>query len=423
MLKLTFADQTGRLTDEKLRAEAEKYAPLLAGMKEKMGLDPMSTGWMELEKWAGEDTLSRLESIAGEIRQKADAFVVIGVGGSNNAARSMVEALKRPGNPETIWAGNTLSAPAMNRMLRSLEGKDFYIDCIAKNFETLEPGAAFRVLRRALREKYGADYPARVIATGTIGSPLEALCQKEGFTFLPFPTDIGGRYTALSNVGLLPAAVAGLDIRKVTGGARKMREAVYSLPPGENPALLYAAARHLLYEAGYRVEMLASFEPALGWFYKWWIQLFAESEGKEGKGLFPVASAYSEELHSVGQFVQEGSPILFETFLEVGETGEKLSLAPDGVSDGFDYLDGKDYGDLNAAAAEATRTAHSRRLPVLTLSVPRIDEETFGELFAFFQYACVLSSGMLGVNPFDQPGVEAYKRWMFKALGKREWDL
>ena len=367
--------------------------------------------------------MSRLESIAGEIRQKADAFVVIGVGGSNNAARSMVEALKGPGNPEIIWAGNTLSAPAMNRMLRSLEGKDFYIDCIAKNFETLEPGAAFRVLRRALREKYGADYPARVIATGTIGSPLEALCQKEGFTFLPFPTDIGGRYTALSNVGLLPAAVAGLDIRKVTGGARKMREAVYSLPPGENPALLYAAARHLLYEAGYRVEMLASFEPALGWFYKWWIQLFAESEGKEGKGLFPVASEYSEELHSVGQFVQEGSPILFETFLEVGETGEKLSLAPDGVSDGFDYLDGKDYGDLNAAAAEATRTAHSRRLPVLTLSVPRIDEETFGELFAFFQYACVLSSGMLGVNPFDQPGVEAYKRWMFKALGKREWDL
>lgn len=422
MLKLTFADQIGRLTEEKLQAETGKYVPLLAGMKEKIGLDPMSTGWMEIEKWAGEDTLSKLESIAGEIREKADAFVVIGVGGSNNAARSMVEALKKPGSPEIVWAGNTLSAPAMNRILRSLAGKDFFIDCIAKNFETLEPGAAFRVLRRVLREKYGADYSTRVIATGTIGSPLEQLCQKEGFTFLPFPTDIGGRYTALSNVGLLPAAVAGLDIRKVAEGARKMREAVYSLPPSKNPALRYAAARHLLYETGYRVEMLASFEPALKWFFKWWIQLFAESEGKEGKGLFPVAAEYSEELHSVGQFVQEGTPILFETFLEVQETGEKLSLAPDGVSDGFAYLDDKDYGDLNAAAEEATRAAHSRRLPVLTLSLPRIDEETFGELFTFFQYACVLSSGMLGVNPFDQPGVEAYKRWMFKALGKEEQE-
>lgn len=417
-MKLSYLDQTGHLTPEKLEQTITKYAPLLEKMKGQQGLDPMGTGWMKIDRWAGEEELSRLEEIAREIRETSDAFVVIGVGGSNNAARSMVKALQKPGTPEIVWAGNTLSAPATSRMLASLSGKDFSVDCIAKNFETLEPGAAFRLLRRALRERYGDGYSKRVIATGTIGSPLETLCREQGYTFLPFPTDIGGRYTALSSVGLLPAAVAGLDIRRVVEGAKKAREAVYSLPPRENPALQYAAMRNLLYGEGYRVEMLASFEPALQCFSKWWVQLFAESEGKEGKGLFPAAAGYSEELHAVGQFVQEGSPILFETFLSVEETDTRLPLTPDGVEDGFGYLDGKDFGALNDAAFQATRTAHSARLPVLTLEIPRLEEESFGEMFTFFQYACVLSSGMLGVNPFDQPGVEAYKGWMFKALGK-----
>ncbi len=418
MLQFSFSDKTGRLTESALRAEAAKYAPLLEAVKAQSGLDPMSTGWMEIGRWAGEDTLSNLEALARKIQGDSDAFAVIGVGGSNNAARSMVEALKKEGFPEIVWTGNTLSAHAMEKTLAALRTKDFSIDCIAKNFETLEPGAAFRVLRRLMREKYGETFASRVIATGTIGSSLEALCRKEGYTFLPFPTDIGGRYTALSNVGLLPAAVAGLDIRKVVKGARKMREALYTLPPEENPALLYAAARHLLYSMGYRVEMLCSFEPQLQWFFKWWVQLFAESEGKKDTGLFPAASLYSEELHAVGQFVQEGSPILFETLLDVQDPDGSVPLTPDGAEDGFSYLDGKDYRDLNRAAFAATRTAHSGRLPVVTFTIPRIGEEAFGELFTFFQYACVLSSGMLGVDPFDQPGVEAYKGWMFKALGK-----
>lgn len=419
MLKLEWLDHTGHLSEERISGAMAEYAPVLEQVKAGEGLDADSTGWMDIDKWAGEDTLSHLEQIAADVRSKADAFVVIGVGGSNNAARSVVEALKTGSGMEIIWAGNTLSPAALNQMLSKLEGKDFCIDCIAKNFETLEPGASFRVLRQLLVSRYGKEEAARrIIATGTIGSSLEQLCREHGYTFLPFPTDIGGRYTAMSNVGLLPMAVAGLDIRALAGGAKQMREELYRASAGENIALRYAAIRNLLNRDGYALEMLSSFEPQLKWFYKWWIQLFAESEGKDGKGLFPVASEYSEELHSVGQFVQDGSPILFETFLDVEQQQSSLLLQPDEVADNFDYLNGKDFWEVNKASFHATRTAHAGKLPCLTLTIPRIDMESFGQLFYFYQFMCVLSGKILGVNPFDQPGVEAYKNWMFQALGK-----
>lgn len=419
MLSLSYIDHTGKLSDDRIAAAVSEYAPVLESVKAKESLDPNSTGWMEIEKWAGEDTLAKIEAIAKDVRAKSDAFVVIGVGGSNNAARSVVEALKTPDGTEIIWAGNTLSASAMNKMLAMLDGKDFCIDCIAKNFETLEPGASFRVLRQLLVKRYGKEEAAkRIIATGTFGSSLEKLCAVNGFTFIPFPTDIGGRYTAMSNVGLLPMAVAGLDVRAVVSGAKKMREELYTSSPEENLALRYAAIRNLLYGDGYALEMLSSFEPQLRWFYKWWIQLFAESEGKDGKGLFPVASEYSEELHSVGQFVQDGSPILFETFIDVAQQQSSLILEADDVVDYFDYLNGKDFFDVNKASFTATRTAHAEKLPCLTLTIDAIDEENFGALFYFYQFMCVVSGRILGIDPFDQPGVEAYKGWMFKALGK-----
>ena len=419
MLTLEYMDKTGHLTEERIASAIKEYAPVLERVKAGEGLDPDATGWLDIDKWAGEETLARLEEIAADVRRKSDAFVVIGVGGSNNAARSAVEALKTKDGTEIIWAGNTLSPAAMNRMLAQLDGKDFCIDCIAKNFETLEPGASFRVLRQLLVSQYGKEEARkRIIATGTIGSSLEKLCHDHGFTFIPFPTDIGGRYTAMSNVGLLPMAVAGLDIRALVKGAKEMRKELYETSAEENTALRYAAIRNLLYGDGYALEMLSSFEPQLKWFYKWWIQLFAESEGKDGKGLFPVASEYSEELHSVGQFVQDGRPLMFETFLDVTEQQESLILRPDDVTDYFDYLNGKDFHEVNKAAFLATRTAHADKLPCLTLSVPRIDMETFGELFYFYQFMCVISGCILGINPFNQPGVEAYKGWMFAALGK-----
>lgn len=275
---------------------------------------------------------------------------------SNNAARSVIEALRKDDAPEIIYAGNTLSPDAMNRMMKRLEGKSIY--------------------------------------------------------------NVGGRYTAMTNIGLLPMAVAGIDICELVKGARDMQIRVHEESADENIAYQYACLRNLCYKEGYRVEMLSSFEPQFRFFYKWWIQLFAESEGKDNKGVFPVAGEFSEELHSVGQFIQDGSPIMFETFLDVKKQNASLIVELDEKEDYFDYLDGKDFWEINKAAYHATVAAHSKKLPCLTIEVDELDAYHFGQLFYFFQFACYLSCKIMGVNPFDQPGVEAYKKWMFEALGK-----
>ena len=402
----------------KLDRMIEKNENLLKEAKAGENCYADSQGWLDTQEWADEQKLCRLETLANEIRENADAFVLIGVGGSNNAARSVIEALKPDGAPEIIYAGNTLSPDAMKRMLKKLEGKSVYIDCIAKNFETLEPGSSFRVLRKYIEKTYGEEAHKRIIATGTVGSSLDQLCTKYGYTFLEFPLNVGGRYTAMTNVGLLPMAVAGIDIRALVEGANDMQKRVHTQGAKENIAYQYACLRNLYYEEGYRVEMLASFEPQFHYFYKWWIQLFAESEGKDNKGIFPVASEFSEELHSVGQFIQDGSQIMFETFLDVVQKNASLVVEPDAKEDYFDYLDGKDFWDINKAAYHATVAAHSQKIPCLTFEVGALDAYHFGQLFYFFQFACYLSCKIMGVNAFDQPGVEAYKKWMFDALGK-----
>lgn len=378
-----------------------------------------SLGWLNVSQWADKDHLQRIQELADKVRNNADAFVLIGVGGSNNAARSVIEALKTEGNPEIIYAGNTLSSNALNRMLSSLEGKSVYIDCIAKNFETLEPGASFRILRKYLEDTYGEKGAAeRIIATGTKGSSLEQLCRDNGYEFLEFPEDIGGRYTAISNVGLLPMAIAGIDIHAVARGAAEMEARLKKDCTPDNPAYRYACIRNAAFQHGYRVEVLSSFEPQLRWFYKWWQQLFAESEGKDGKGLFPSCCEFSEDLHSVGQFIQSGTHVLLETFLTVKEGQSSLVIHGDGKKDYFDYLNGMDFKDINQIDFEATIQAHSKDLPCLNVEMERLDACGFGELFYFFQYACYISAEILGVNPFDQPGVEAYKARLFAALGK-----
>lgn len=376
-------------------------------------------GWFHTSQWAGEDTLDRIQALADQIRADGDAFVLIGVGGSNNAARSVIEALKTEDSPQIIYGGNTLSPAALGQMMDKVQGKRIYIDCIAKNFETLEPGSSFRILRKYMYDTYGSQEAARrIIATGTRGSLLEQICREHGYTFLDFPDDVGGRFSALTNVGLLPMAVAGIDIRRLVKGAADMERELLQAPAIKNTAFRYACLRNMYLEQGYTLEMLASFEPAFRWFYKWWVQLFAETEGKDGKGLFPVTGEYSEELHAVGQFVQDGTPLMFETFLNVREATGSLIVENDGIKDAFDYLDGMDFQNINRTAFEATVKAHCQKLPCLILTIDTLDEYHFGQMFYFFLFACYLSAKMLGVNPFDQPGVEAYKNWMFEGLGK-----
>lgn len=380
-----------------------------------------SLGWLDVAEWAGDEHLIRVEELAACIRSRADSFVIIGVGGSNNAARAVLRALAPKDGPHIVFAGNTLSAWELRCLCESLEGHDVVIDCIAKNFETLEPGSSFRLLRQYLVERCGREEAARrIVCTGTMGSSLEGLCDEQGYTFVPFATNVGGRYSALTEVHLLPLAVAGVDVRELVAGATAAQKYCHNALPIKNTAFRYACARNMLADMGFRVELLATFEPRFNGLFKWWKQLFAESEGKDGHGLFPATASYSEELHSLGQFVQDGTHLMFETFLDVLAPGEGDSLVLGGtdVEDGFAYLDGKDFWDINKASFMATRDAHAKVLPCLTLEVDRLDAYHLGYLFYWFAFACYISCRLLDVNPFDQPGVEAYKALMFKELGK-----
>ncbi|MCI8601901.1 MAG: glucose-6-phosphate isomerase [Oscillospiraceae bacterium] len=358
---------------------------------------------------------------AKEIRENADAFVLVGVGGSNQAARAVIKALQRPGTPEVFYAGNTLSAPALRRVLTGLDGKkEIYINVIAKNFETLEPGSHFRVLREYLVRRYGReDIAKRVVLTGTFGSRLEEIAKENGFTFLEFPVPVGGRYSVLTPVGLFPMAVAGIDLPALLAGAERMKAML--LENTDNAAVCYAALRQHLYKGkGFDTEVLAAFEPQLDYFAKWWVQLFGESEGKGKQGIFPTAVSCSEDLHSLGQYMQDGRRSLTETFISVEEPDGSVVVSPDpGFGDRFDYLDGVDFVDINHAAETATVKAHYEGgVPCFRVVLPKLDEYYFGQLFYFFMVACAISGKTAGINPFDQEGVEAYKRTMFRMLGK-----
>lgn len=422
-ISLALTDTAGKIASAELTQAIERAAPILA--REVVG-DPKysdTLGWRTVDEYASPADVQRLMALAETVRADADAFVTIGIGGSNQASRAAIKALRPKGGPEMLWAGNTISACEMARVLEQLDGKkSIYINCIAKNFETLEPGIAFRMLRQYLEKRYGETEAAKhVFATGTPGSPLEQLCNDNGYTFLQFPSRIGGRFSVLSDVGLFPMAVAGIDIAELTRGMREMRDRLWTERAEENIALRYACIRTLLLERGYALEMLSYFEPRLDYFAKWWIQLFAESEGKNGTGLYPVAASNSEDLHATGQFIQQGSPVLFETFVEVVEQDASVILPPEKKPDGFDYLEGKDFWEMNRVAQKAAFSAHSQRgVPCLTLSIPAIDARTMGALYYFFIFSSYLSCELLGVNPFDQPGVECYKEYMFQNLGKPE---
>lgn len=421
IVALDFVDLAPVLGREELQQALEKSEPLLHKIWQENPRYQDSLGWLAVDETAGPERIAFLQRQAEHIRSDADVFVVIGVGGSNQAARAAITALQPKGGPDILWAGNTISAYEMQTTLEKLDSyKSVYINCIAKNFETLEPGIAFRVLRQYLEKRYGAEGAAkRIVATGTPGSSLEALCTDNGYVFLQFPFRVGGRFSVGSDVALFPMAVAGIDIAAMVQGMRNMRSRLEQEKAKDNIALRYAMIRKLMLRHGYSLEMMSFFEPRLQYLCKWWVQLFAESEGKQNTALYPVVASNSEDLHATGQFVQEGNPILFETFVEVMKQDASFLLPRDDKKDFFDYLAGQDLWDMNKVALKATLKAHSERgIPCVHIKIPAIDAHTLGELFYFFMLSCYVSCELLEVNPFDQPGVEAYKKYMFAYLQK-----
>ncbi|MGI5970558.1 MAG: glucose-6-phosphate isomerase [Oscillospiraceae bacterium] len=386
------------------------------------------TGWLTLpERMLYGDELKRLLTAARRIRESSEALVVIGVGGSYLGARAVIELMQSPGRkgPEIYFAGAGFSPDSIGNVLDALRNRDFSVNVVSKSGTTLETAIAFRLFKNLLAEKYGEGAAAgRIYATTDPGSgALREMADREGYETFTVPRDVGGRYSVLSAVGLLPMAVYGLDVREVLAGACEAMR-LYSRRDMSNIAWQYAAARNLLYEKGRKIELLAYFEPGFRFMSEWWKQLFGESEGKGGRGIFPASAEFTADLHSLGQFIQDGEPILFETALLFESSRKSLSV-PGSSSDldGLNYLAGRDLGFINRQAALATLLAHADGgVPNMILSAERADERTLGGLIYFFELSCAVSGYVRNLNPFDQPGVEAYKRNMLALLGKPGYD-
>lgn len=409
------------LSEEAMQAYLHNNKGLIESVKTGLEQDRASLGWFTVDQGCSAD----LHTLAAKVQSMATVMIVIGIGGSNRAAIAALKALKRRStSPTTLYfAGDSLSTTQLQDALHLVETNSVVLNIIAKDFNTVEPGIWFRVLRSAMQKKYGSRYSERIVATGSKGpGQLYELAKLHGYAFLPFPQDVGGRFSALTPVGLFPMAVAGLDVEKILEGARKQEQACKKTPIVENAAVRYAALRNLVREKGIQIESLVFFEPDLFAFSRWWIQLFAESEGKTDHVLFPVGFSYSEDLHAVGQYVQEGPRIILETFLRLDYQTEKLIIEPsEEVIDGFSYLDDKPFSVLNESVYRSALKAHSEAgVPCCELVFSRaLDEQTMGSLFWFFLFSAYLSATLLGVNPFDQNGVEEYKKNMYAELGKQ----
>jgi len=389
-------------------------------------------GWLDWTEKYDKDEYERVKSLAKEIRQKAQVLLVIGIGGSYLGARAVIDALttsfynsvndeKRKG-PQIIFVGNNLSTKYYKDVLDLIEGKEVYINVISKSGTTTESAVAFRIFREYLEFNYGKEEAKKRIITTTDKSKgaLRELADKEGYESFVIPDDIGGRYSVLTPVGLLPIAVAGIDTDKILEGANDAA-IEYSNPYlEENPSYQYAITRQLLNRRGKDIEILVTYEPSLQYMGEWWKQLYGESEGKDGKGIFPASVNFTADLHSMGQLIQDGKRNIFETVINIKESEDEIILIRDQENlDGLNYLEGKSLSFINEKAMEGTLLAHVEgNVPNLLITIPRLDSYNIGALIYFFEKACAISGYIQGVNPFDQEGVEAYKRNMFRLLGK-----
>ncbi len=392
----------------------------------KNGLGNDFLGWVNLPTDYDKEEFSRIKKAAQKIKEDTDVLIVIGIGGSYLGARAAIEFLKGPfyndlaDGPKIYFAGNNISGTYLDDILKICEGKRVSVNIISKSGTTTEPAIAFRVLRKYLEEKYGEEEAAKRIycTTDKAKGTLKQLADQKGYECFVVPDDVGGRFSVLTAVGLLPIAAAGADIDALMYGAREASKDYRSLE--NNDCYTYAALRNAFYRKGKQIELLVSYEPRFTMMAEWFKQLFGESEGKDNKGLFPAAVTFSTDLHSMGQYVQDGARILFETVVTFSETDKDVIIEKEtDDGDGLNFLAGKPMAFVNQKAFEGTVLAHTDgSVPNLVINVDKPDEENLGRLIFFFEKACAISGYMLGVNPFDQPGVESYKKNMFALLGK-----
>ena len=392
-------------------------------------------GWVDLPSSLPEQEMERILTTARRLREQAEAVICIGIGGSYLGARAIAEALGdqfaclRSGKRQTqlLFAGQNLSEDYLHGLMEAVKDRSLAAIVISKSGTTTEPAVAFRIIKDEIERRYGKPLAAsRIVAiTDQTHGALHTLATNEGYTTFVIPDDIGGRYSVLTPSGLLPLAVAGVDLHALIAGAREMERTTSEQTPfTENPAAVYAAVRNALYASGKKIEILGSYEPRLNYFAEWWKQLYGESEGKQGRGIFPASVTLTADLHSMGQYIQQGERTIFETILSVAEPDVELRIGFDPENlDGLNYLAGKRISEVNRMAELGVRLAHvDGGVPNLRIGIPRVDAHALGALVYFFEKACGISGYLLGVNPFDQPGVEDYKKNMFALLEKPGYE-
>ena len=433
MIKVDISNVWGQLSLPDLLATEKEVFNAHQTLTEGSGEGNDFLGWLNLPVAEETEEIRRIRAAAKQIRETSDVFVVIGIGGSYLGPRAAIELLqganhnigKGKGNPQIFYAGNGLSTRGWNELQRLLEGKDFSIAIISKSGTTTEPAIATRALRWMLERKYGTEGAKKrtYAITDPVKGALRQMAEEEGWETFVIPPNVGGRYSVLTAVGLLPMAVAGIDPMEVMAGAAQAKKD-YDVRSFENPVWLYAATRNLLYRHGKAIEILESFEPSFKMMGGWWQQLFGESEGKDGKGIFPVTAELTADLHSLGQMIQQGERNIFETMVRFDAPENKMVIGGDYKNlDGLNYLEGKTLDFVDEQAFRGTLAAHvDGGVPVITVDMGQLDARKLGELFYFFELSCGISAYMLGVNPFNQPGVEFYKRNMFKLLGKPGYE-
>lgn len=405
-------------------------------LENKKGAGNDFLGWIDLPEDYDKEEFARIQKAAEKIQSDSEVLVVIGIGGSYLGARAAIEFLRHcfynsvdkkvRKTPEIYYAGNSISGTYLSQLIETIGDKDFSVNVISKSGTTTEPAIAFRIFKEMLENKYGKEEAARRIyaTTDRAKGALKGLATEEGYETFVVPDDVGGRFSVLTAVGLLPIAASGADIEKLMEGARSMRKLCLETEVEKNDAIQYAVIRNILHAKGKSVEVLANYEPIFHYVGEWWKQLYGESEGKDQKGIFPAAVDLTTDLHSMGQFIQDGSRIMFETVMELENPALDITVKEEEKDlDGLNYLAGKTMDFINKSAMRGTQLAHTDgNVPNLVIRVPEQSEFSLGELFYFFEYACGISGYLLGVNPFNQPGVESYKKNMFALLGKPGYE-